>query len=128
MRLSHAYFMLAAAGLVLPWWFNIAYLASGGSFAPGPFFAAVAANALTAGITWDVYIAAVAASLWMLADSHQRGTRAAWVFVVLCFAVGLAFAYPLYLGRRELLARRLDRVRERELAALGKQDHGRHVR
>lgn len=101
MRLFHVYLLLAATGLTLPWFFNIAYLAGGGSFAPGPFLAAVGANPLTAGITWDVYIAAAAASLWMVVDARRRQLRGGWVFVVLCFGVGLAFAYPLYLALRE---------------------------
>ena len=101
MRLTFAYLLLAAAGLVLPWYFNLAFIAQGGSFAPAPFVAAVSANALTTGITWDVYLAAAAASVWMLADARRSGLRGAWLHVALTFAVGLAFAYPLYLARRE---------------------------
>lgn len=99
-----AYLLLAAAGLILPWYFNLAFLAEGGSFAPGPFLAAVTANPLTTGITWDVYIAAVAASAWMVRDARRHGLRGGWIHVVLTFAVGLAFAYPLYLARRERAA------------------------
>lgn len=101
MRLFVIYCLLSAAGLLVPWYFNLAYLTGGGSLAPGPFVAAVSANALTTGITWDVYIAAVAASLWMVADARRHGLRGAWIHVALTFAVGLAFAFPLYLARRE---------------------------
>lgn len=93
-------YLLATAGLIIPWYFNITYMVGGGSFAPGPFMAAVGANALTAGITWDVYLAAAAFSVWLLGDAKASGTRHAWVYVVLCFGVGLAFALPLYLARR----------------------------
>lgn len=101
MRTSIAYLVLAAAGLLLPWYFNLAYLAGGGSFAPGPFAAAVSANALTTGITWDVYIAAAAASVWMVRDARERGIAGGWLHVLACFAIGLAFSLPLYLARRE---------------------------
>lgn len=93
-------YVLAAIGLVVPWTCNIAYLLAGGSFAPGPFMAAVGANALTTGITWDVYLAATAFSAWLLGDAKEQGLRRPWVYVVLCFGVGLAFALPLYLARR----------------------------
>lgn len=93
-------YLLAAIGLAIPWTYNIVFLLGGGSFAPGPFMAAVGANALTTGITWDVYLAAIAFSVWLLGDARAGGTRHAWVYVVLCFGVGLAFALPLYLARR----------------------------
>ena len=93
-------YLLAAIGLAIPWYYNIVYLLGGGSFAPEPFMAAVGANALTTAITWDVYLAAIAFSVWLLGDARASGTRHAWVYVVLCFGVGLAFALPLYLARR----------------------------
>jgi Terpene cyclase DEP1 len=93
--------VLAAFGLVIPWYFNIAFMLGGGSFAPDPFFAAVSANPLTAGITWDVYLAAAAFSVWLLKDAPASKVRRPWLYVVLTFAVGLAFALPLYLALRE---------------------------
>lgn len=93
--------VLALLGLAIPWTFNIAFLLQGGSFAPGPFLAAVSANPLTAGITWDVYLAATAFSVWLLGDAPAAGVRRPWIYVVLTFAVGLAFALPLYLALRK---------------------------
>lgn len=93
-------FLLAALGLAVPWYFNIAYLLGGGSFAPGPFLAAVSANALTTGITWDVYLAAAAFSAWLVRDAPSAGVARPWLYVVLTFGVGLAFSLPLYLALR----------------------------
>ncbi|MBE7368957.1 DUF2834 domain-containing protein [Ramlibacter pallidus] len=93
-------FALAIAGLVVPWSFNIAFLLGGGSFAPAPFLAAVSANPLVAGITWDVYLAAAAFSVWLLQDARAAGVRWPWLYVALTFGVGLAFALPLYLALR----------------------------
>jgi hypothetical protein len=93
-------YVLAAAGLVIPWSFNIAFLLEGGSFAPSPFLAAVTANSLVAGITWDVYLAAAAFCAWLLQDAPSAGVRRPWVYVLLTFLVGLAFALPLYLALR----------------------------
>ena len=91
---------LAVLGLVVPWYFNLAFLLQGGSFAPGPFFAAVSANLLTTGITWDVYLAAAAFGVWLLRDAKALGMRRRWLYVALTFGVGLSFALPLYLALR----------------------------
>lgn len=92
---------LAVVGLVVPWYFNIAFLQGGGSFAPAGFLAAVSANPLTTGITWDVYLSAAAFSCWLLADARQLGMRRPWLYVAAVFGIGLAFALPLYLALRE---------------------------
>ncbi|HVE53141.1 MAG TPA: DUF2834 domain-containing protein [Ramlibacter sp.] len=94
-------FVLAIAGLVVPWYFNVAFLLEGGSFAPSPFLAAVSVNPLVAGITWDVYLAAAAFSVWLLQDAPGAGVRRPWIHVALTFMVGLAFALPLYLALRK---------------------------
>jgi hypothetical protein len=99
-----ALFVLAFAGLVVPWYFNVAFLLEGGSFAPGPFLAAVSANKLVTGITWDVYLAAAAFSAWLLRDAPAAGVRRPWLYVALTFGVGLAFALPLYLAVRQRTA------------------------
>ncbi|NML18663.1 DUF2834 domain-containing protein [Azohydromonas caseinilytica] len=94
----HALIALAAAGLALPWYFNLAFFASGGSVAPGEFFGAAFANALTTAITLDVYLAAFAFSVGVAADAS--GGRPRWLAVPLCFGIGLAFALPMYLWWR----------------------------
>ena len=93
-----ALLLLALAGLVGPWWFNLAWFAAGGSLAPGVFFPAVAANALTTAITIDVYLAAVAFGIAVAAD--EAGGRARWWALPLCFGIGLAVALPGYLWWR----------------------------
>ena len=94
-------FLLAFLGLAIPWYFNIAFLLGGGSFAPGPFLSAVSANKLTSGITWDVYLAAAAFSVWLLGDAPTARVRRPWLYIALAFGVGLGFALPLYLALRE---------------------------
>lgn len=93
-------FVLALLGVMVPWYFNIGFLLDGGSFAPGPFVAAVSANKLVAGITWDVYIAAAAFSVWLLQDAPAAGVRRPWIYVVMTFGIGLAFSLPLYMTIR----------------------------
>lgn len=95
------YAALSAIGLVATWYFNLQYMAGGGSLAPGPFFAAAMANALTSAITIDVYVAAVVFSVWVISEWRRSSAPNPIVYIVLCFAVGLAFAFPLYLAVRE---------------------------
>jgi hypothetical protein len=93
--------LLAFLGLAIPWYFNIAFLLEGGSFAPPAFLAAVFVNPLTAGIAWDVYLAAASFCVWLLHDAGSAGVRRPWIYVALTFGVGLAFALPLYLALRK---------------------------
>jgi hypothetical protein len=99
--LSRTYYALALISLIATWHFNFQFFASGGSVAPGPFFGAAFANALTTAITLDVYLAALTFSVWVVVDARRRQQRWGWAWVVLCFALGLAITWPLYLARLE---------------------------
>ncbi|MEZ5727073.1 MAG: DUF2834 domain-containing protein [Burkholderiaceae bacterium] len=96
--------LLALVGLVAPWWFNLSYLGAGGSLAPGAFFGAAFANPLTAAITIDVYLAALAFCFGVALDAAAGPRR--WWSVPLTFGVGLAFTLPLYLWWRSQAPRR----------------------
>ncbi len=89
---------LALAGAALPWYFNLAYFAAGGSIAPGVFLRDATTNALATSITLDVYLSALAFSIWVLADKALGAWR--WACVGACFGIGLSFALPLYLAWR----------------------------
>lgn len=93
-----ALYVLSALGLALPWAFNLHYFLNGGSVAPSVFWADAFANALTSAITIDVYLAALAFSVWVV---RERRVCRPWLWVLMCFGAGLAFALPLYLARRD---------------------------
>ena len=94
------YFVLAAIGLVATWYFNLQYFANGGSVAPGAFFGSAFANALTTAITVDVYWSALVFSVWAVLEHRRKAAPSPWWFIAACFTLGLAFAFPLYLGWR----------------------------
>jgi len=98
MTLKPLYSALALVGLVVPWWHNVAYFAGGGSILPDVFFRDAFANALTAAITLDVYLAALVFSIWVASD-RALGRRRWWA-VPATFLIGLAFALPAYLAWR----------------------------
>ena len=97
-HLRTAFLLLAALGLAIPWYFNIVYFMAGGSVMPDVFWRDAFANALTTGITLDVYLAAVAFSVWVAADRSLGAWR--WAYIAACFGIGLAFVMPLYLAQR----------------------------
>lgn len=99
-RAAVMYYVLAAIGLLATWYFNIQFFLNGGSVAPGVFFASAFANALTTAITVDVYWAALVFSVWAVLERRAPGSPSPWLYIALCFGAGLAFAFPLYLGRR----------------------------
>ncbi|UCU99061.1 DUF2834 domain-containing protein [Acidovorax radicis] len=92
------FLLLSFVGLVVPWYFNGVYFLAGGSVMPDVFWRDAFANALTTGITFDVYLAAVAFAVWVAADRSLGAWR--WVCIAACFGIGLAFVMPLYLAYR----------------------------
>lgn len=92
------FLILAVLGLLLPWYFNWQYFAAGGGVGPGEFFGTAFANTLTTAITLDVYLAAIAFSVWVAGD--KAAGRMRWWAVPITFFVGLSFALPGYLWWR----------------------------
>ena len=109
-RLPTMYYLLAAIGLFATWYFNVQFFVGGGSVAPGSFFGSAFANALTTAITVDIYWAALVFAIWVILERGRAGSPSPWLYIVLCFGVGLAFALPLYLGRRSQLLARVPRT------------------
>ena len=96
--LTHLLAGLAVAGLVLPWRYNLAYFAGGGSVLPAVFFRDAFANALTSAITLDVYLSALAFSVGVALDAAAGRRR--WWALPATFLIGLSFALPAYLWWR----------------------------
>ena len=101
MKRSTLYYLFALAGLIITWIFNAQYLIQGGSVEPAAFFGAAMLTPLTTAITLDVYWSAIVFSIWMLTDAKEKAIPLRWLYIVICFCIGLAIALPLYLGIRE---------------------------
>lgn len=92
-----ALWCLALLGLAVPWALYLRhFLVDGGEVTR--FFQDAAANTVTSAITIDVYLAAMVFSVWVWTE---RRVPHRLLYVLLCFGVGLAFALPLYLLRRQ---------------------------
>ncbi len=95
------YRLLAAIGFLATWYYNSQYILEGGSLMPAQFFGAAFANLLTTALTIDVYLSALVFSIWVVSDSKRHTIQRPWLYIALCFLVGLAVAFPLYLAVRE---------------------------
>lgn len=98
-KLEKVYALLAVVGAVLPWYFNLQFLATG---AGGPdFLSALWVNAATSSFTVDLVVACVTFVVWLFVEARRLGMRHVWAYVVLTFAVAFACAFPLFLLMRE---------------------------
>lgn len=102
--LAVVYVVLALAGAVGTWAFNIAFIASAPDVG---YIDAWFANPASSSAAADVIVVAIVGSIFMLVEGHRLGwSRWVWVLVVLSFAIAIAFTFPLFLGLRELALRR----------------------
>ena len=105
-RRAAMYGALAAAGLVLPWYFNIRYIAEGGSLIDIPAALRLAfANPISSSFSADLLVAFVAFTIWSVIESRRIAIRYGWVYPLIGLFVGFAFAFPLFLLRREMQLR-----------------------
>jgi ABC-type Fe3+-siderophore transport system permease subunit len=94
------YAVLAVAGAVLPWYFNL-QLASSGGLGLSSFLAGVFANPASSSIGVDILVGATAFNVWMVTEARRLRMKHVWVYLVLTFLVAFACACPLFLLMRE---------------------------
>jgi len=90
---------LAVWGAVHPmYWFVTWFMANGWSIMA--MVDAWHANAATSGLVWDLTIAAIALTVWALAESIRTGNwRGLWA-IPATFGIGVSCGLPLYLFLR----------------------------
>jgi apolipoprotein N-acyltransferase len=92
------YLSLAILGLVVPWYYNLQFFGNAGLI---DFVNESSANLAAKSISVDLFIATVAGSTWMYAESKRVGVRFVWLYILLGILVAFAFAFPLFLFMRE---------------------------
>lgn len=103
------YGAFAAAGAVVPWYFNLRYMRESGELlTPQAWIAGGFVNSLTGSITTDFLIGTTPVLVWMVVEARRLGMRHWWFYVVTTFLVAFAFSCPLFLFMREA------RLRSRE--------------
>jgi len=96
------YAVLAGAGLVATWYFNLQFMReSGGAFSVVEFVRAGYANSAASSLSNDLLIGTLAFLVFSYAEARRLGMRHWWVVPVLTFGVAFACAFPLFLLLRE---------------------------
>ena len=93
------YLALALWGAVHPMYYFISWFNANG-YDLGAMIEAWHANAATSGLVWDLTIAAVTLTLWILAEVAVRRNWIALVAIPATFCIGVSCGLPLYLFLR----------------------------
>ncbi len=94
-----AYLALAVWGAIHPLSLLVGWFSEHG-WQLGPMIEAWQANAATRALVWDLTIAALALTLWILAEVYVRKNWLALIAVPATFGIGLGCGLPLYLFLR----------------------------
>jgi hypothetical protein len=90
---------LAIWGAIHPMWYFVSYMRETGT-GLGGLIDAWYVNASTTGLTWDLTIAAIALTVWILAEATTRRNWRALVAIPATFCIGVSCGLPLYLFLR----------------------------
>ncbi|MEA5521180.1 DUF2834 domain-containing protein [Limnoraphis robusta Tam1] len=92
------YLILAIAGLIFPWYYNIQFFLSGSL---AEFVAASSGNLATQSISLDLFIATVVGSIWIYFESKRLNMKFGFIYILIGFLIAYSFALPLFLYVRE---------------------------
>ena len=92
---------LAVWGAVHPMYYFLAWFRENG-FDLGGMVEAWHANAASSGLVWDLTIAAVALTVWVIAESVERRAWFGLLAIPATFAIGVSCGLPLYLFLRSI--------------------------
>jgi hypothetical protein len=99
--LRTAYAVLSVAGFIMPMVCFGNHFSRGGQTAWQEFFAAPFATWVISGFSWDLMLTATACTIWMANESKRLSMKGfVWHFAMI-FLVGICFALPTFLFRRE---------------------------
>jgi hypothetical protein len=93
------YLALAVWGAIHPMYWFVTYMRETGTGLSGLIYAWYV-NASTTGLTWDLTIAAIALTVWVLAETVQRRAWLNLVAIPATFGIGVSCGLPLYLFLR----------------------------
>lgn len=93
------YLALAVWGAVHPMYWFVTYMRQEGTGLLG-LIDAWYVNASTTGLTWDLTIAAIALTVWIIAEVRVRRNWSALVAIPATYCIGVSCGLPLYLFLR----------------------------
>lgn len=98
-RLRLIYLGLAIWGAIHPMYYFMSYMQETGTGLSG-LIDAWYVNASTTGLTWDLTIAAIALTVWVIAETWVRRNWGALIAIPATFCIGVSCGLPLYLFLR----------------------------
>ncbi|SDW59308.1 DUF2834 domain-containing protein [Litoreibacter albidus] len=98
-KLRLIYLTLAFWGAIHPMYYFAQWFSEYG-FSLGQMVAAWHANAATSGLVWDLTIAAITLTVWIVAEVAVRRNWLALVAIPATFCIGVSCGLPLYLFLR----------------------------
>jgi hypothetical protein len=90
---------LAVWGTIHPMYWFIRYMRETGTGLSG-LIDAWYVNASTTGLTWDLTIAAIALTVWVVVETAQRKAWVNLIAIPATFCIGVSCGLPLYLFLR----------------------------
>ena len=108
--LAFAYLLLAVAGLIGTWTFNVLAIVQMADFIGD----LVTSGPAVSSITVDLLVVAVAGSVFIIVEARRLGMRFGWLYVVAAGLTAFAFTFPLFLAMRQRHMTRIARATEVE--------------
>ena len=93
------YLALAIWGAIHPMYYFVTYMRETGT-GLGGLIDAWYVNASTTGLTWDLTIAAIALTVWIIAETVVRKNWLGLVAIPATYCIGVSCGLPLYLFLR----------------------------
>jgi hypothetical protein len=93
------YLALAVWGAIHPMYWFVTYMRETGTGLSG-LIDAWYVNASTIGLTWDLTIAAITLTVWIIAETVTRKNWEALIAIPATFMIGVSCGLPLYLFLR----------------------------
>lgn len=104
--LAFVYLLLAVAGLIGTWTFNVLAVVQMADFIGD----LVTSGPAVSSITIDLLVAAVAGSVFIIVEARRLRMRFGWLYVVGAGLTAFAFTFPLFLAMRQRRLTRLARA------------------
>jgi hypothetical protein len=95
--LAVVYLVLAIAGLVGTWTYNVIAILERNDFIGD----LVSSGPAVSSITTDLLVVAIAGSVLIVVEARRLGMRFAWLYIVGSALTAFAFTFPLFLAMRE---------------------------
>ncbi len=100
--LMWVYLILAIAGIIFPWYYNIEYMMNHEeTLTPARFIKGGLVNSISSSITWDLIVGSSAASIFIIIEALRLKMKHLWFYILATYLIAFAFVLPFFLFMRE---------------------------